>query len=186
MKNNRLALVLVDLQKEFFIAPQYGAIKEMAEAKGLLDNVRRALTDARSHAIPVFFSQVVRRRDYSDYVRPYDVAFFTEGSEGVQLIEGLATEDDVVVPKRRRSAFYGTPLEIFLRAHGVGRLAIGGIATDIGVESTVRDAWDRDFEVTVLSDCCATADAAIDRHALAMVLPKWGRVTTTREGWLDG
>lgn len=186
MSSSDLALVLIDLQKEFFLAPEFGAIKQMAEEKGLLDNVRTALSAARAQGVPIFFSQVVRRPDYSDYVRPYEVAPFKEGSEGVELIDGLATESDVVVPKRRRNAFYGTPLEIFLRAHGVRRIAIGGIATDVGVESTVRDAWDRDLDIIVLSDCCATADATVDRHALTTVLPKWARVMTTQEDWLAG
>jgi len=178
----RKALVLVDLQKEFFVNPGFAAVRALAERKQLLENVRRALWTARNKRIPVFFLQVLRRPDYGDFPRAEDGPF-KEGTEGAELLDGLVRAEDFVIPKRRRSGFFGTPLEIYLRAMGVTEVVIGGISTEVGVESTVRDAWDRDFEVKVLSDCCATSDSEIDEFVIKRILPAWAQVLTSNDPW---
>lgn len=67
------------------------------------------------------------------------------------------TVEDVIVEKHRVSAFFGTKLELVLRTLKVESLYVAGVATDLAVQSAVRDAHDRDFGVTVVTDCCAAA-----------------------------
>lgn len=75
-------------------------------------------------------------------------------------------EGDLVLIKKRVSAFYGTGLELTLRSLGVTEIIIAGVATDIAVQSAARDAHDRDFVVQVAGDACA---AATDQdHASAL------------------
>jgi nicotinamidase-related amidase len=70
---------------------------------------------------------------------------------------------EVVVTKKRVSAFAGSDLELVLRAHDVSALALAGIATSGVVLSTVRDAADRDYEITVLEDLCLDSDDEVHR-----------------------
>ena len=83
----------------------------------------------------------------------------TLGSWGTEFENQVAPSDsDVVVVKHRVSAFYSTNLDMILRVNDIEEIYIAGVATDLAVESAVRDAHDRDYVVTVLSDCCAAAN----------------------------
>jgi biuret amidohydrolase len=81
------------------------------------------------------------------------------GTQGTQFHPDLDTRlCDVVVTKPRVSAFYGTNLESILRARRIERLVVAGVSTAWAVQSTVRDAHDRDYQVVVVEDACAAAD----------------------------
>ncbi len=90
---------------------------------------------------------------------------FAPGAWGQQLVDEL-TPTEVSVEKIAYSAFYMTRLEWVLRKCGIEHLIVGGIVTNGGVASTVRDAHVREFECTVLSDGCAAFSAQI--HAVAL------------------
>src|SRR4249919_2094188 len=79
---------------------------------------------------------------------------FAPGSWGQALVDELAPADSTV-EKIAYSAFYMTRLEYVLRKCGIERLIVGGIVTNGGVASTVRDAHVREFDVTILTDGCA-------------------------------
>lgn len=84
----------------------------------------------------------------------------------------LRGHGEVVVTKKRVSAFTGSDLELVLRAHNVTSLALGGIATSGVVLSTVREAADRDFQLTVLEDLCLDADDEVHRVLTGKVFPR--------------
>jgi nicotinamidase-related amidase len=88
---------------------------------------------------------------------------------------------DVVITKRQWGAFYGTDLELQLRRRGITTIVLGGIATNFGVESTARDAWERNYELILVED--AMTSLAPDAHALALkvVFPRLGRVRSTAD-----
>jgi len=77
----------------------------------------------------------------------------------------------VVVTKKRVSAFAGSDLELVLRARDVTGLVLGGIATSGVVLSTVREAADRDYELTVLEDLCLDGDDEVHRVLTQKVFP---------------
>jgi len=104
---------------------------------------------------------------------------FAPGSWGQALVEELGPSD-IPVEKVAYSAFYMTRLEWMLRKCGIGRLIVGGITTNGGVASTVRDAHVRDIEVTVLSDGCATFGRAAHEVAIEALRPV-ARVATVAE-----
>ena len=66
-----------------------------------------------------------------------------------ELAEGVAAPGDIIITKRQWGAFHGTELELQLRRRGVTTLALGGIATNFGVELTARQAWELGFELRV-------------------------------------
>ena len=91
----------------------------------------------------------------------------------------------MVVTKRRVSAFTGSDLEVVLRSNGIDSLVLAGIATSGVVLSTVRQAADLDYRLTVLADGCLDADAAVHRVLLENVFPRQAEVATIA-GWTAG
>jgi ureidoacrylate peracid hydrolase len=95
---------------------------------------------------------------------------FLPGAWGHALVDGLQPAD-LTVEKIAYSAFYMTRMEWVLRKCGIERLLIGGIVTNGGVASTVRDAHVRDFETVVLEDGCAAFSPAIHSTAIEALRP---------------
>lgn len=83
---------------------------------------------------------------------------------------------DIVVAKRRVSAFAGSDLELILRARGIDTLVLFGIATSGVVLSTVRQAADADYRLIVLSDLCADRDDDVHRCLLEKIFPRQAEV----------
>ena len=106
----------------------------------------------------------------------------TEGSWGAESHEMVAPiENEIVVPKRRVSSFYQSDLDLVLRLAGINTIVSVGVATNMVVEATVRDAADRGFANIVIEDCCASFDAGENEFSLKNIIPKFGRVITTLE-----
>ncbi|MCO8269328.1 cysteine hydrolase [Actinoplanes sp. TRM 88003] len=90
-------------------------------------------------------------------------------------------EGEIVVVKRRVSAFAGSDLDVVLRALGVQNLVLTGIATSGVVLSTLREAADRDFGLTVLADACLDNDPEVHRVLTEKVFPAQAEVTTVSD-----
>jgi nicotinamidase-related amidase len=86
-----------------------------------------------------------------------------------------------VVVKKRVSAFTGSDLEVLLRSAGVDHLVLAGIATSGVVLSTVREAADRDYRLTVLADACADNDPEVHRVLVEKVFPRQAEVTVVAD-----
>ena len=78
-------------------------------------------------------------------------------------------EGEVVIRKSRVSPFFGTSLDLVLRNNDIKTLLIAGCSTDLAIQSTVRDAHDRDFNVNVVSECCAAATIEDHEASIAMM-----------------
>lgn len=88
---------------------------------------------------------------------------------------------DVVVTKQNWGAFYGTDLDLQLRRRGVTRIAICGISTNIGVESTARDAFERNYKLLFVEDAMAAMSAAEHEHSCGIIFPRMGIIRSTGE-----
>jgi nicotinamidase-related amidase len=88
-----------------------------------------------------------------------------------------------VVTKRRVSAFSGSDLEVVLRSQNISHLVLSGIATSGVVLSTLREAADRDYQLTVLADCCLDADEEVHRVLLTKVFPRQADVIQS-QAWI--
>jgi nicotinamidase-related amidase len=88
---------------------------------------------------------------------------------------------EMIVTKRRISAFAGSDLEVILRGHKIEHLVLAGISTSGVVLSTVREAADKDYRLTVLSDGCADMDPEVHTVLLNKVFPRQADVLTTAE-----
>jgi len=103
----------------------------------------------------------------------------TLGAAAAEIHPDIAPQPgDCVVTKRRVSAFSGSDLDVVLRAQAITHLALCGIATSGVVLSTLREAADKDFQLTVLADCCADGDEEVQRVLLTKVFPRQAEVLT--------
>ncbi|HLX11161.1 MAG TPA: hydrolase [Thermoanaerobaculia bacterium] len=99
-----------------------------------------------------------------------------------ELVEEMQpAEGEVVVTKRQWGAFYGTNLDLELRRRGRRTLVLGGISTNFGVESTARDAWERNYQLILVEDAMAALDAEAHRFAVTRIFPRLGRVCTVAD-----
>jgi nicotinamidase-related amidase len=143
----------------------------------LIKSAGALLQGARDRSWPVMHVRIAFRGDYSDCPRNTPVFRQTmalgavrDGHWGAQFLaylSPLANEREFVFTHTRISGFAGTALEQTLRLLGVQRLLVGGVATHSVVESTVRDAADRGFEVFVASDACSAGSPAVHKASLA-------------------
>jgi nicotinamidase-related amidase len=88
---------------------------------------------------------------------------------------------DGLVLKRQWGAFLGTDLDQLLRRRGIRTIVLGGIATNIGVESTARSATDLGYAVVFVSDAMTTVSAEMQALAVQHIFPMMGRVRTSAE-----
>lgn len=100
------------------------------------------------------------------------------GTEFCQTLNRQA--DDVCITKHRVSAFYGTDLELILRANRIEHLILVGVATNNAVELTAREAHDRDYRVTVVADACET-DSDPSQAASLTFLSRIATICTTND-----
>ncbi|MFE6742644.1 cysteine hydrolase family protein [Streptomyces tubercidicus] len=107
---------------------------------------------------------------------------FHEGAPGTE-IDMDVQRHDVVVLKRRTSAFAGTDLELVLRARGVDSLVLTGVATSAMVAATLYDASDLGYRLTVLRDACADPDPAVHAFFMDVVFPGRGAEVRTTGEW---
>jgi nicotinamidase-related amidase len=88
---------------------------------------------------------------------------------------------DIVILKRQWGAFYGTDLDLQLRRRKLATLVLCGIATEFGVESTARDAFERGYEQVFAEDAMTGRTAESHANSVARIFPRMGRVRGTDE-----
>lgn len=143
----------------------------------LIDAAQALLIRARARGMPVVHVRVAYRADGADIIlnapifrNVAAIGAVQDGSWGAEFYTGLApipeNEREFIVKHSRINAFFGSQLEEILRALGVSRLLVSGIATHSVVESTVRHAVDMGFEVDVVAEACSAADMDVHRASL--------------------
>lgn len=176
-----MALLVMDVQN--------GIVARFPD-HAVLAPIQSALTVARQAGITVIFVRVAFRPGYPD-VSPRNKAFaavlqhagMVETDSTTQVWEGVQPQEhEVVVVKRRVSAFSGSGLDVVLRAMEIDHLVLTGIATSGVVLSTLREAADRDYALTVLSDACLDPDPEVHRVLMEKVFPRQATVATV-ESW---
>ena len=174
------ALLVMDMQESI--------VTRFAQTEALLMPTREAIAAARAAGIPVIYVVVAFRPGYPE-ISPRNRSFSIirqQASSGQtttpEIHPTLAPQPtDIVVTKRRVSAFSGSDLEVVLRAQGITHLTLCGIATSGVVLSTLREAADKDYALTVLSDCCIDGDEEVQRVLLTKVFPRQADVITASE-----
>jgi nicotinamidase-related amidase len=162
----RPAVIVVDMVKDN-LRSEYPISKEV---RSILPTVQRLLATARARNYPIVFACDSFLPDdfiFRGKLKPHSI----QGTQGAEVMDELALQPtDLVLPKRRFSAFFKTGLEETLHGWGVDMLVVAGVATHFCVLTTAMDGICHDFQVTVLEDCCASYNAKI--HACAVKMYK--------------
>ncbi|MEV6840249.1 cysteine hydrolase [Streptomyces sp. NPDC051133] len=178
------ALLVMDVQRDIVDIADDGS--------EYVPRLRRAIDGARAAGIPVIYVVIGLRPGHPEVSTRNRVisaaaraGLFTEGEPGTGIHPGIAPrQGDVVVTKRRGSAFSGSDLDMVLRARGVDSLVLAGIATSGVVLYTLCQAGDLDFALTVLSDACLDTDPEVHRMLTERLFPQWADVVTV-DDWLN-
>lgn len=90
--------------------------------------------------------------------------------------EAGAQPGDLHIVKRQWGAFHGTELDLQLRRRGIDTIVLCGVATNLGVESTGRSAWEHGYSLVFVHDAMTTFSAAMQDFACTTIFPRLGRV----------
>ena len=183
MNQDKMALLVLDVQN--------GIIGNLGDkATGYIKRVQTAVDAAHAANLPVFFIVVRFRKGYPE-VNPNNKMFaaIREHNQQSSMDETSPStqpvitpgENDLVIAKKRVSAFAGSDLEMILRAQGINHLVLCGVATGRVVLHTLCQATDNDYTVTVLADGCADHDDEIHRFLLEKVFPREAEVVTIEQ-----
>lgn len=178
------ALLVMDMQNS--IVSRYVQNEEQ------LQPFQKAIDTARQHDIPVIYVRVTFREGYPEislHNKMFGGIAQRAGSaapaEMMEIYNALAPQPhEVIVNKRRVSAFTGSDLEVILRAQKIDTLILSGIATSGVVLSTLREAADKDFILHVLADACIDGDPEVHNVLIEKVFPAQAEVSTV-DTWVE-
>lgn len=168
------ALIVVDMQNAYASAGGYLDLAgfDVSATGPVIERIAQAVAAARAAGILVIWFQNGWDADYVEAGGPgspnwhksnalktmrrrpeMNQRLLAKGSWDYELVDALGPEPgDIVLPKPRYSGFYNTPLDSMLRARGIRSLIFTGIATNVCVESTLRDGYHREYFGIVLAD----------------------------------
>ncbi|MBN2638285.1 MAG: hydrolase [Bacteroidales bacterium] len=180
ISKDQTALVVIDLQNGITAFPTapYTPLEVIGNAVLIVKKAREA-------KMPVFLVHVTPSSDFKDALRPDAdnvMAFSNLPEDWAEYVPQLDVQpSDIHITKRQWGAFYGTELDLQLRRRGIKTILLCGISTNIGVESTARDAYERGYNQIFVED--ATAARSDEEHNFPMrtVFPKIGKVKSTKE-----
>jgi nicotinamidase-related amidase len=173
------ALILIDLQKGTVDMPT-----EPYNGRAVLEKGKELARRFRAAGAPVVLVNVAFSADWRDALQapvdqPRQMPAGGLPENWTELADGLAEPSDLRITKRQWGAFYGTELDLQLRRRGITAIVAGGIATNIGVESTARAAHEHGYAVVLAEDATAGHSAAMHAFAFEHIFPRLGRVAKT-------
>jgi ureidoacrylate peracid hydrolase len=182
------ALLLIDLQNEVLHPDGKMRGDLPAGADRLVAAVRDLVVWARARAHPVIWVRMAFRPGLVDAARGVregtsaTAGRLVDGTWGAEILDGIGREpEDIVVTKKRSSAFFNTDLDFVLNGLGVRRLVVGGTSTNWAIESTVRDGDSRDLEMIVVREATASRMAELHESSLRSMASRYARVLTLEQ-----
>lgn len=160
------ALIVVDMVKDN--VKEGSRLPITQEARAILPNLQRLLEESRRRGFPIVFACDSYLKDdfiFGGRMKPHSVA----GTEGAEVVEDLKPQPaDIVLPKRRFSAFFETDLAQRLQELGVDTIVVSGLTVEFCVLTTVMDGLCHDFSAIILEDCTASFNK--ERHQACLAL----------------
>ncbi len=181
------ALLVIDMQHAS-LDPQGSLVKLLGVKENrmlrTIAPIRQLIDAFRAAGRPVFYNQMSVRADYTDagllgrvFVPLKDLGHCVEDTWDFEIIDELKpAATDHVIRKKRWSGFYGTTMESDLRNLGITTLVVCGVATDVCVEATVRDAFYRDFACIVPREATASFDETSEETGIRQLVFGCSRV----------
>jgi len=177
--DSKVALVLIDVVNAFF-SPQ-GSFY-FPETRGILEHVKALLEAARRKGVLVVHVQEGHREGHPDFEeRKLPSHCFIDSFEA-QAPPGLEPQEgEVVLIKRRYSAFFATDLDLLLREHRVEKLIIAGVKTNVCVRATAQDAFALGYEVYIPREAVGSNREHLHQASLEDIERYMGKVISLQE-----
>ena len=197
LDQDRAALVIIDMQRDFLEPGGFGAMlgNDVGQLAGVVAPLKRLLAAARAAGLFVIHTREGHRPDLSDLPAakkrrgrgPLTIGdagpmgrILVQGEPGHDIIPELAPiPGEPVIDKPGKGAFYATDLELILRNQGITQLIVTGVTTEVCVNTTAREGNDRGFDCLVVSDCTGSYFPEFHEQALRMIQAQSGVV-----GWV--
>jgi nicotinamidase-related amidase len=192
LRLDRSALVIIDMQRDFLEPGGFGAAlgNDVSRLKAAVGPCKDVLASARGLGMLIIHTREGHRPDLTD-APPHKVdrgdpamrigapgpmgRILVRGEPGHDIIPELyPAENEPVIDKPGKGAFYQTDLDLMLRNRGIDTLLVCGVTTEVCVNTTVREANDRGYRCIVLSDCCASYFPQFHEMGLAMIKAQGG------------
>lgn len=189
----RTALVLIEFQNDFTTEGGvfHGGVKAVMDSTQMLPNTIELVKQARELGIQIVHVPIAFTADYHELTpNPYgilkgvkDAGAFKKGTWGAEIISDLHphSEDIIIEGKRGLCGFASTNLDFILRSRGFQTIALAGFLTNCCVESSMRTAYEKGYNVITLTDCCATLSQEEHENALAKDFPMFSQPMTHEE-----
>lgn len=192
------ALVIVDVQNDFCAVGgmMHREGNDLSLVEAMVPRLLRLIDAARRAGVLVVYIQSIYGRTGSPYLsevwleqaqRKRQGSYTTygvceEGSWNFEFFGGIDPRDDeLVVHKHRYSAFQGGDLDVILRSRGIRAVILTGVATNVCVETTAREAFVNDYHVVLVDDCSATYRQEDHDSTLRNIDNFFGEVTTGQQ-----
>ena len=190
---NSTAIVLIEYQNDFTSegGALHGAVKDVMADTGMLENTAKVVAEARRAGATIVHAPIMFAAGYGELGDPgkvygilkgvVDSNAFVKGSWGAAICDEMAPqEQDIVVEgKRGLDTFATTNLDFILRSRGVETVALAGFLTNCCVESTMRTAYEKGYDVVTLTDCTAATSDEEQRVAVARDYPMFSQPMTS-------
>jgi nicotinamidase-related amidase len=190
INNDKLALVVVDMQNDF-CDPNGSFAKagrDITSVRGIIKNISSLINTARQNGTLVVYLQQITlpegKSDSSNWLRfkkrdGKSPEYTILGSEGAEIIEELAPKpNEVVIHKYRPSGFHGTFLDQILRANGIDSVLITGNTTEGCVMATALDASFHDYNTGIVKDGVASSVPKMQETALEFMKTRYKLIST--------
>ncbi|NJO80593.1 MAG: cysteine hydrolase [Cyanobacteria bacterium RM1_2_2] len=193
---NQLALVIIDMQRDFMEPGGFGAAlgNDVTRLQAIVPTLKNLLEVCRTYHLPIFHTIECHKPDLSDCPSAKlkrgrgSLTIGDEGGMGRILVQGepgngIISElqplpSEVLIPKPGKGAFYNTIFAAELQKRGITHLLIAGVTTEVCVQTTMREANDRGYECLLIEDCTESYFPAFKQATLEMVRAQGGIV-----GW---
>lgn len=181
LRSDKSALVLIDLQNGIVSRPN------LHRSSDSVVTLNKQLAEQfRAAGATVVLVNVGWQQDYADMAQgrvdepaPYPKDGLP--AEWTLLVDGLAKPGDLHITKHQWGAFTGTELDLQLRRRGIDTIVTSGIATNLGVESTVRHGWELNYNMIVVEDACASFSAEMHAFSCSHIFPRISQVVTAQQ-----
>jgi nicotinamidase-related amidase len=183
----KTAVVMIEFQNDFTTegGSLHGAVKGVMESSNMLEHAQETVAKAREMGATIIHAPITFAEGYPELgEHPYgilkgvvDTNSFRKGTWGADFAEEMQPQegDLIVEGKRGLCAFSSTNLDFILRGRGIENVALGGFLTNCCVESSMRTAYEKGFNVFTLTDCVAATSEEEHRVAIEKDYPMFSR-----------
>ncbi|WP_034337673.1 cysteine hydrolase [Deinococcus misasensis] len=190
---SKTALVLIEFQNDFTTpgGALHGAVEGVMQSSNMLENTRKLVEQARAQGVTIIHAPISFAPGYGELSpQPYGILkgvvdnnAFVKGTWGAEITDDMKPEsgDIIIEGKRGLCAFSSTNLDFILRSRGLQNVALAGFLTNCCVESTMRSAYEKGFNVLTLTDCVAATSEEEQRVAIEKDYPMFSHPVKSSE-----